>query len=1336
MNKHFIICVLTAIAVFPQAQTPFTITQSAGSATGEIRMQERRTNGTDYVGLKAPQSVAASTVWTLPAADGTSGQCLQTDGAGVLSFAACAGYWTLSGSDIYRSTGVVTIGHTSPTVRLGQNLNTNYAGDFGGMAMNVFSATGGHGAVLDFNKSASGTLGSHGAVASGDTLGFIVFRGSDGTNYQRAAQVIGEVDGTVSSGVVPGRIRFRTADASGTMTERWRIDKSGHLTAGTNNAWNIGGGFSIGVGSGNPAAIYAESKLASRKLTLYDNTGSIAVPGEWDLNAVASGVGAAAMSNFYIRNNAGSNMLKIEAVNGGGTVDRSIFYTDIIPDAANTRKVGTSAVPFSQVNATSANFSALTIPTGSSAGYVWTDQGSGVGAWAEGGRDAYDVRNFGAVCDGTTDDTTAITNAINAGSGVKKRAILPQGVCVVTTINITASYAGLRGQGRRNSTLKSTTNAPVIKIDNAGPVYYLEFSDFTIQGNGAGTSQNGIESATAGFGVSTIHDIYFDGMWRGVKLGHTTDLGDNNILDCAFSMSVTNSVGIESLHTSSGSIWSRNFFGGTAEALGATSGNRAFYIHGYVGDTVLNDNHMEGGWIGFDISCDNGTFATGICSYGENLVIVGNKIDGYALDFRFYNLHNSTVTNNRGRGVLDAQITGTSTKGMIYDVIGRTDTGSAIERAGLKFTTTYGDVAINAYDEGRIRIGDTSSDLSATKNGISILDASYSSAVALGQSASRNMGMFWTRAATPSDAYGVIYTYGYSNGLLYGASLHRFTGGKVYADGNGPALGAGQNISNVWANGASGFVSLGVYRTDDTNGGWLIGTSAVSVGDFAIYQNQGAGTPAKRFLIDTSGTVDIPGNLSVAVMNATGSPAYRVSGTTVINSSREILNIAGVSTAWTPTANNTYVSGTSSLRWADVESVLGNFSGVLTAGGGVAFGASSTFSADQTYDFGTSSARARRLYATGWTTYGSSFASSGSSITIQTGATFTDGRTCALGDVWTSDASGNLACAASTASQWTTSGGNIYRSTGAVWIGGSANNTGAKLQVENSASVNILQVKYTGAVSSISGGGIIAHQGSAPTASGDRIGFLVFGAEISGTQYNRAAITAKASQAWSLGSAEGAYLEFATNSNGAATRTARWTIEHDGHFVPVANTSYTIGTTSLRPSKVWTSALDASGAVNFSGSTVTASSTFSSDLIATTNATYALGSSGVRWLGYLSTLNVSSTFTFNGTLTGDMIPTTNNTYISGSSSAYWNAIHGGAITAYTSFVPGSGVTTVDVGSATRRIRKMYTTDIDITGTVTPPSGTAFTGTKTVRDSAGTGTCTLTFSAGIMTGGTC
>jgi len=51
-------------------------------------------------------------------------------------------------------------------------------------------------------------------------------------------------------------------------------------------------------------------------------------------------------------------------------------------------------------------------------------------------------------------------------------------------------------------------------------------------------------------------------------------------------------------------------------------------------------------------------------------------------------------------------------------------------------------------------------------------------------------------------------------------------------------------------------------------------------------------------------------------------------------------------------------------------------------------------------------------------------------------------------------------------------------------------------------------------------------------------------------------------------------------------------------------------------------------------------------------------------------------------------------------------------------------------------RKLWTGDISFTGTMTPPSGSAFTGTKTVRASGGGSDCTLTFSAGIMTGGTC
>jgi len=57
--------------------------------TGEgafMRLWEASSNGLNYVGLKAPASLAASTSWILPSADGTSAQVLQTNGSGTLSF--------------------------------------------------------------------------------------------------------------------------------------------------------------------------------------------------------------------------------------------------------------------------------------------------------------------------------------------------------------------------------------------------------------------------------------------------------------------------------------------------------------------------------------------------------------------------------------------------------------------------------------------------------------------------------------------------------------------------------------------------------------------------------------------------------------------------------------------------------------------------------------------------------------------------------------------------------------------------------------------------------------------------------------------------------------------------------------------------------------------------------------------------------------------------------------------------------------------------------------------------------------------------------------------------
>lgn len=70
---------------------------SAGQG-GEHRFYELAANGTDYVGFRAPDSIAAPKIWTLPAADGTSGQVLSTNGSGMLSWSSPTGSATAAGS--------------------------------------------------------------------------------------------------------------------------------------------------------------------------------------------------------------------------------------------------------------------------------------------------------------------------------------------------------------------------------------------------------------------------------------------------------------------------------------------------------------------------------------------------------------------------------------------------------------------------------------------------------------------------------------------------------------------------------------------------------------------------------------------------------------------------------------------------------------------------------------------------------------------------------------------------------------------------------------------------------------------------------------------------------------------------------------------------------------------------------------------------------------------------------------------------------------------------------------------------------------------------------------
>ena len=68
--------------------TPADFKVGNGASTGgTLKLMEDTDNGSHSIGLKSPNSVAANVVFTLPGADGSANQVIQTDGSGNLSFA-------------------------------------------------------------------------------------------------------------------------------------------------------------------------------------------------------------------------------------------------------------------------------------------------------------------------------------------------------------------------------------------------------------------------------------------------------------------------------------------------------------------------------------------------------------------------------------------------------------------------------------------------------------------------------------------------------------------------------------------------------------------------------------------------------------------------------------------------------------------------------------------------------------------------------------------------------------------------------------------------------------------------------------------------------------------------------------------------------------------------------------------------------------------------------------------------------------------------------------------------------------------------------------------------
>ena len=72
------------ISALPTAANPTFTGAISLNAQGDFRYYD--SDSSNYVGFQAPGTVSSNVLWTLPGADGSSGQQLSTDGSGTLSW--------------------------------------------------------------------------------------------------------------------------------------------------------------------------------------------------------------------------------------------------------------------------------------------------------------------------------------------------------------------------------------------------------------------------------------------------------------------------------------------------------------------------------------------------------------------------------------------------------------------------------------------------------------------------------------------------------------------------------------------------------------------------------------------------------------------------------------------------------------------------------------------------------------------------------------------------------------------------------------------------------------------------------------------------------------------------------------------------------------------------------------------------------------------------------------------------------------------------------------------------------------------------------------------------
>lgn len=338
--------------------------------------------------------------------------------------------------------------------------------------------------------------------------------------------------------------------------------------------------------------------------------------------------------------------------------------------------------------------------------------GDGSAAWLREYSGAVNVRWFGATGDGTTDDTTAIQTAVNAGNHI----YFPTGTYIVSVIDIdTDSYFEGNGYSTILKSKDLNTNNVIRGNSTANNII---IKNLKIDGNnGSATDGDGIRL----FGTHTnvlidgvwIDEPYQNGIWVGggananIRISNClvtgTFLADGIIIHTGTHYTITNCV-INNTVTNDANNNVSVFHSTGASGLGiisnivSTGGVNGISVEGNSTETIISNCYVESAVNGISVKDASSTNIT-----ISNCIVKDNTSRGYSIvGGSFINITGGIVDGNvfgiYAGNISQLNITGVTT---LNNTTNTASTGSALHC----FTIT--DLNINdcMFTDGQTHIG-------------------------------------------------------------------------------------------------------------------------------------------------------------------------------------------------------------------------------------------------------------------------------------------------------------------------------------------------------------------------------------------------------------------------------------------------------------------------------------------------------------------------------------------------------------------------------------------------------------------------------------------------------